>query len=173
MRLLREGEIKARGRLKATLGLPGVVLGVQDLETKRTRPRLPDAGSKKVVGFDRLARRLGCPCRWPDSLRQRRRHTGASRHERGRRDGERRCSIRKRLRRSNATSSSSTSLIAGFPNPAKRSWRCCSAGAFAPRAKGRPRTRLFRSRRGRDGAEADLTLEANTARRRTGRLASF
>ena len=59
MRLLREGAIKARGRLKATQGLPGIVLGVQDLETKRTRPRLPDAGNKKVVGFNRLARRLG------------------------------------------------------------------------------------------------------------------
>lgn len=60
MRLLLAGEIKARGRLKATRGLPGVVLAVQDLEKKRSRPRLPDAGDKKVVGVNRLARRLGC-----------------------------------------------------------------------------------------------------------------
>jgi hypothetical protein len=60
IRLLREGTIKARGRLRTTRGLPGIVLGVQDLESQRTRPRLPDAGSTKVVGFDRLAERLGC-----------------------------------------------------------------------------------------------------------------
>ena len=61
MRLLQEGKLEARGLLKTTFGLPSVVLGVQDLEEQRTRPRPPDAGSLKVVGIARLAERLGCP----------------------------------------------------------------------------------------------------------------
>ena len=61
VRHLRSGELKARGRLKATPGLPGVVIRIQDLEKLRSRPPLPDAGDKKVVGVDRLSERLGCP----------------------------------------------------------------------------------------------------------------
>ena len=61
IRLLREGTLKARGRLKGAAGLDRVVLAVQDLEARGGLPPLPDAGDEKVVGFDRLAERLGCP----------------------------------------------------------------------------------------------------------------